>query len=174
MTIFAYMIELWIAMGTVEWCVIGFMAALSVLAAVLRPSQRHEAMTYFIKGEYVDDDYESTSGGGAQGDDGKASLEVYVGDSGPVFMRRGFDGLLRCDGSTIALAITIKGADITIKERIAGGAGEPYRGAVSFDCSALRLRGSYHIQYISDEMSRSTAFSLLMKPGVRVRRDLRL
>ncbi|MCM1504974.1 MAG: hypothetical protein NC127_07245 [Muribaculum sp.] len=167
------MIQLWIALGTVEWCVIGFIIAMAVVAAVIRPQPRHAATTYFIKGTYDETSSGFIGEAAISDNDGGAHLEVHVGDSGPMFSRRGFDGLLRTDGSSIALAITIKGMDITIKERLVGGQGLPYQGPVSFDLSGLHLRGNYHIQYISEDMSRSTAFSLLIRPGIRVKRSLR-
>ena len=153
---FADMIELWIALGTV--------IAMAVLAATLKPQTRHEALTYFLRGAFED-------GEGAYS--GEPVIEVYVGDRGPVFTRRGFGGLLRSEGSSVALAVTVAGSDITIKERITPGRGEEYTESMVFDASPLRLRGNYHVHYVSDDLSRSTAFSLLIKPGVSVRRELR-
>lgn len=159
------MVQLWIAIGTVEWCVIGFIAAMAVLAAVIRPASRHEVATMFLKG-----DMEPVC---AATPVGEPELDIYVADRGPVIVRRGFDGLLRTDGSSVALAVTVSGYDITIKERLVPGYGDEFIGDVSFDASGLRLRGNYHVQYISDSLSRSTAFSLLIRPGVHVVRTLR-
>lgn len=159
------MVQLWIALGTVEWCVIGFIAAMAVLAVVLKPSPKHEAMTMFFRG-----DMEAS---GLAGNVEEPELEAYVADRGLVIIRRGFDGLLRSDGSSVALAVTVAGQDITIKERVASGHGDEFRGEAVFDASGLRLRGNYHVRYVSDDLSRSTAFSLLFSPGVRVRRALR-
>lgn len=159
------MVQLWIAIGTVEWCVIGFIAAMAVVAAVIKPPQRHEAMTMFLKGG-MEPVCASTPAG-------EPELVIYVSDRGPVITRRGFDGLLRTGGSSVALAVTVSGYDVTIKERLVPGYGDEFIGTVSFDASGLRLRGNYHVQYISDSLSRSTAFSLLTRPGVRVVRTLR-
>ena len=159
------MVHLWIAIGTVEWCVIGFIVAMAVLAAVIKPASRHEAMTMFLRGDMEPAD------GAVPADE--PELDIYVTDRGPVITRRGFDGHLRTDASSVALAVTVAGSDITIKERLVAGYGDEFAGDVSFDASVLRLRGNYHVQYISDSLSRSTAFSLLTRPGVRVRRTLR-
>ncbi len=169
------MILLWTALGTVEWCVISFIMAMAVVVAVIRPQPRHAASTYFIKGSFGDDGDEYAPGHAdiAPNNDEVAELAVYVADSGPVIARKGFDGLLRCNGSSLALAITIKGTDITIKERYVSGQGAPYQGVVNFDLSGLHLRGNFHIQYLSEEMSRSTAFTLLIRPGILIRRQLR-
>ena len=131
------MTTLWIAIGTVEWCVLGFIARMAVLAAVLKPPHPREAMTIFMRGILAEsrDDNETA--------DRTPELEVFVGDERIEITRRGFDGELR-------------------------GLGE----AVSLVSQDFRLSGNYHVRYVSESLSRSTTFSLLLRPGVHVKRML--
>jgi len=40
----------WIAIGTVELCVLGFIAAAAVIALIMKPGSRNEAVTEFAAG----------------------------------------------------------------------------------------------------------------------------
>lgn len=160
------MTTLWIAIGTVEWCVLGFIAGMAVLAAVLKPPHPREAMTIFMRGTLAEsrDDNETA--------DGTPELEVFVGDERIEITRRGFDGELHGLGGAVSLAATVVRNNITIMERITSGTGPAFKGEVEFDTKDFRLSGNYHVRYVSESLSRSTTFSLLLRPGVHVKRML--
>ena len=139
----------WIAIGTVELCVLGFIAAAAVIALIMKPGSRNEAVTEFAAGLLSHEDYSV------------------------VIKRQGFGGLLSSDGS-VSLAITIKDCDITIEERIISGHGtsDDTPDTATFNLTCLKPRLHYHLRYTSEALSRSATMSFTVAPGLSIVKEL--
>ncbi len=159
---------LWIAIGATEICVMLFIVAATVLAAVIRPATASPVMTYL----YACDIFSTTDGSDMHVQP-EVSLEV-LDDMRVVVSRKGF-GRTLTDTGAVSLAVNIKGTDISIEERITPGSGdvleEPVKAIAYLDC--LRPSGRpLHIHYRSQSLSREAAMSLAIVPGVVMTRIL--
>lgn len=159
------MIETWIAIGAVEICVMLLIAAAAVLAAAIRPTSASPVMTYMYACELF-------PAGGAQTEP-ELRMEV-LDDMRVAVSRTGFGGMLT-DRGAVSIAVNVKGTDITIEERITPGNGyyvdEPVGAVAYIDC--LRPAGRpLHIHYRSTSLSRETALSLAIAPGITMTRTL--
>ncbi len=100
-------------------------------------------------------------------DDGNEapSLEIRCLASGRLILfRRGLTGV--ADDGACSLAITFKGSDINIEERITPGRLAPaYVLTATFNLGYLR-EGYYHIRYNSAKAALWTAFTLHTRPGL--------
>lgn len=154
----------WIAIGTVELCVLGFIAAAAVIALIMKPGSRNEAVTEFAAGLLSHEGVLAGSFG----------IELTCRDDySTVITRQGFGGLLSSDGS-VRLAITIKDCDITIEERIISGHGtsDDTPDTATFTLTCLKPRLHYHLRYTSEALSRSVTMSFTVTPGLSIVKEL--
>lgn len=164
------MITLWTAIGGVEICIMLLIVAAAVLATAIKPASTGHVMTYL----YACDIIQSPPFAEIN-DDPTPSLRLRVLDDMSVEVgRSGFGGLLT-DRGAVSLAVTVKGTDITIEERITPGSGyylaEPVVAVGRIDC--LRPAGRpLHVRYITASLSRETALPLSIAPGVEMSRKL--
>ena len=93
---------------TVEFYVVATVVAAAVIILSTRPSGSKPVQTRFARATFEPDTEPS---------DAEPSLEVSVRDDGMVVFTRHGLGRIR-EGTMVALAITVKGFDVTLKERI--------------------------------------------------------
>lgn len=93
---------------TVEFYVVATVVAAAVIILSTRPSGSKPVQTRFARATFEPDTEPS---------DAEPSLEVSVRDDGMVVFTRHSLGRIR-EGTVVALAITVKGFDVTLKERI--------------------------------------------------------
>lgn len=93
---------------TVEFYVVATVVAAAVIILSTRPSGSKPVQTRFARATFESDTEPS---------DAEPSLEVSVRDDGMVVFTRHGLGRIR-EGTVVALAITVKGFDVTLKERI--------------------------------------------------------
>lgn len=93
------------------------------------------------------------------------ALELIAMDDGSVILRRhGVKGI-GSDGA-LSLAITVKGFDVTVNERIVAGGGEPVDTAEAL--LEFMGREHYFIHYRSEQIDRVAAFTFHNRPGIHV------
>ncbi|WP_303676302.1 hypothetical protein [uncultured Muribaculum sp.] len=143
----------WIAIGTVELCVLGFIAAAAVIALIMKPGSRNEAVTEFAAGLLSHEGVLAGSFG----------IELTCRDDySTVITRQGFGGLLSSDGS-VSLAITI----------ISGhGTSDDTPDTATFTLTCLKPRLHYHLRYTSEALSRSVTMSFTVTPGLSIVKEL--
>lgn len=93
---------------TVEFYIVATVVAAAVIILSTRPSGSKPVQTRFARATFEPDTEPS---------DAEPSLEVSVRDDGMVVFTRHGLGRIR-EGTVVALAITVKGFDVTLKERI--------------------------------------------------------
>ena len=93
---------------TVEFYVVATVVAAAVIILSTRPSGSKPVQTRFARATFEPDTEPS---------DAEPSLEISVRDDGMVVFTRHGLGRIR-KGTVVALAITVKGFDVTLKERI--------------------------------------------------------
>lgn len=145
----------WIAIDTVEICVLLLIAAAAVLAAAMNRTQAQSVETVLVAGTI-------TCGTATTGTD---MLTFSVTDSFDLLLKR---SALPQHTIAAALAITIKGHDISIEERLqqsnsAQRAVPPAEAVYIITC--LKPRTRYHIHYNSATNSTHGAFGLVTESG---------
>lgn len=149
--------------NTVEFYVIAGTLAAAVAAAASLPARRRAVVLHTAEGELS-----------FQGDPAQPSpaIDVEVDDNRRVIIRRsGLPAAMR-SGGAVNLAVNVSGFDVEIEERITyGRLGEPVDTATfSLDFFAPER---YHVKYNSEDLGIFTAFSLPVREGIRVRRELK-
>ena len=110
---------LWVAIGSVEVCVLLLVAAAAVVALSSRPRKLVQAEDYYVAGTLVEGD-----------DAGVPTVSVESRDDGIVtVVRHGFDGGVTAGGA-VSLAVRICGDEVTVTERVVAGQGRPVAAAV--------------------------------------------
>lgn len=136
-----------------------FIAA-AVVGLAAMPSRRGEARQQLVAGDLIYDAAPSVPG-----------IVIIVNDDGTFTVYR--FGLENVDESgAYSLAVTFIGFDITIDERLVYGR---QGGCVATAAQATIKGGAperYHILYRSEATGRNAAFSLNMRPGNRIDREL--
>lgn len=130
-----------------------FFVAAAFIAYVSRPSRRGEAVKSLHAGQL------STT------PEAEPCVHVSVGDGGNVtFVRHGLEGVT--SSGAVSWAMTVKGADVEIKERVTYG----YRGDEPVNTAAFTadLTGHEwrHVQWIDEDSGLWCAFTLHMRPGI--------
>lgn len=135
-----------------------FIAA-SVVAFAAMPNRRGEARTFFYAAELLQDDKSS-----------EPIVRFEVDERGRLHITRyGLDGIT--DVGAMSLAVVIIGFDVTINERLTPSTEGNIcnTGRVVVDCLGAER---YHIQYRNEKACRSTAFTMTLKPGYSIERQL--
>jgi hypothetical protein len=168
------MTPLWIALSTVDICVMLLIVAAAVLAMAIRPGTVAPVQTYL----YACDIYPAPAMPAQQDDAVEAIVPMLrmevLDDLRVVLTRTGFADMLT-DHGAVSIAINVKGSDITIEERITPGNGfylnEPVTATTYIDCLRPSSR-PLHIYYRSSALSREAALSLAIAPGISLSRQL--
>ncbi|MCM1021718.1 MAG: hypothetical protein NC343_05625 [Muribaculum sp.] len=143
---------LWIAIGTVETCVLVFIVAAAVLALAMRPTNISPVETVFAKGTLELEEHSC-----------QPMLNICVlSDFSVMIVRHGMSSSIQ----TAALAITIKNNTIAIEERITQSATTfSSLCRATFLITSLKPRQRMHVHYNSSAENRHCAFTLLTEPG---------
>lgn len=157
-------------MDTVTIYIILLLAAALSVALLAIPKGTGPVLTDFATGKLTASDFAAK--------DPSPRLELLCRDDGTLEINRiGLPAGLN-NTATVALAITRKGFDISIEERITPGSGalldselQPVDTATFYIPNLARER--YHISYNSAPTSTFTSFTLLNRPGLRSSRPLR-
>lgn len=148
---------LWIAIGTVEICVLLFIVAAAVLAVAIRPGGKGPAETYFYSGDLM------VAG------DSSPLLAITVGDDyRAAVMRRGLAGAL-CDDGAVSLAVTVTGTDVTVEERVTPGkmmsADDTRPDSAMFFLDCLPPNTRIHLRYNASAFSSGASCTFTVRPG---------
>lgn len=158
-------------MYSIEFYIILLLIAAMAVAALAIPRGQGPAETGFLTGELSET---------SPGADAAPAVEFLCRDDGAVVIRRtGLRDLTQ--GATVALAVTRKGFDIDIEERITPA--DPRRQPLlesetreRVDTATFVLHGlaheRYHFKYNSDPTSTYCALSFRNVPGIAARRPL--
>lgn len=146
---------------TVEFFVIAALAAAAVVAYLCMPKARGEAVTHTVAGEL-----------GCSGHTGTPELTVEVRPDGSVvLMRTGITGIT--GSGAVSLAATVCGFDMQIEERRMRG----FSNDAAIDSARFVLDflapDWYHVRYFSGDTGEFCTFSLHVRPGIRLRRQLK-
>lgn len=153
------MIILEIFYRTVEFYVVATFLAAAVLAYCVKPSRKGSAIQRFEEGWLTEGEI-----------DAEPMLIVECLDNGAVQIRRTGLPVTGASGA-VSLVIEQIGFDLDCKERRVDGAGAPMREAVF----VLTFMGSewYHINYRDEASGRFAAFSLHVRPGIKMQVPLK-
>lgn len=154
----------WIALGEVEICVILLIVAAAVLAAAMKPVRLQPVETAFATGCLQADSNPPSA---------RPTLEVNVlADYSVVLTRHGLPPAT----SVAALAVTVKGSDISVEERLTES--QPAAGADTLEATYLltflKPRTRYHLHFNSQSQSIHCAFTLLTEHGFNTTSSLHL
>ncbi len=137
-----------------EFYVVAVFVAAAVIGLAAMPGQKGEVRTFLYAGML---DYD--------GIPSEPCITARVDDSGHLHIHRlGLSGI-STDGA-YSIAVKVSGFDVTIEERLTGGADKAH---AIIDCLGLER---YHIRYRSEATGRSAAFSLRIAPGNTIDRLL--
>lgn len=150
------MISLWIAIGTVEVCVLLFIVAAAVIAMAVRPGGKSPAETYFYAGELI------------SGEETVAGLTITVNEDYRVtLVRHGLAGITGVDGA-VSIAVTVTGTEIYVEERITPGRilspEENKSESALFFIDCLPPNTRIHFRYNASASSRSASLTFTVKP----------
>ncbi len=150
---------------SIEFYVIAAVIAAAVVAAAVKPRDKKPVVTRFYGGILLDD--------GAAAEVEPASIILHVDEDGRelVLERRGLGGV-NLDSGAYSVAVSVSGFDIIIDERLTfGNPGGPFAtGAeVRIDNPGPER---FHFLYRSEALGRNCAFTLSMRPGSRLEREL--
>jgi len=147
--------------NTIEFYVIAGTVAAGAVALAALPQKRGRSVLHTVAGQL------SHSGNGAE-----PALDMWVDDYRRIhIMRRGLPNV--GDMGAASLAINVKGFDIIIEERLTFDR----RSTEPVDTAEFILDfvgpERYHIRYNSEDTSSMTAFTILVKEGLKMRRELK-
>lgn len=152
-----------------QFYVILTIVAAAVVAAVARPPSAKPVVERLLAGSLGDDD-----------DSPGQCVSVRSLDTGDIELtRHGIDGI--GDDGAVSLAVTVKGTDVTIEERIVPGRGGANR-VTAFITGEAPARatflldflpyGRYHILYNSQSTGQFVAFPYSHRPSMNVTKSL--
>ncbi|MCM1032779.1 MAG: hypothetical protein NC405_03385 [Odoribacter sp.] len=148
--------------NTVEFYVIAGAAAAAVVALTALPSRRTAAVLHTVAGDLARSDNPVT----------EPSIDVEVDSSRRVrITRHGLRGI--GDDGAVSLAVNVIGFDIEIEERLAPGRYPVQeRDTAVFTLDFLGAE-RYHIRYNSEDAGVFAAFTLPVKEGIKIKRELK-
>ena len=146
----------WIAIGTVEICVLLLIVAAAILAAAMNNTHIQQIETVLVAGVISDSTSTSNS----------HEVTFFITDSLDLVIKR---SLLPSQPSHASLALTIKGQDICIEERIvtSNEADNGIQQEATFIISSLKPRTRYHIHYNSQLQNIHGTFGIITDAGYR-------
>lgn len=147
--------------STPEFYIIAGVIAAAIIAYAALPSRRGAAVLHTVAGEL------SNSGSAEV----PAGIDVSIDDAGHmVICRRGLPDV--GDDGAASLAVTIIGFDISIEERLTPGKYPIERRDTAIFTLDFLAPERYHVRYNSDTANLFTAFSIPIRPGITLSRQL--
>lgn len=156
---------------TVEFYVIVSVIAAAVIAVVSLPERKGEVKLHLIAGELLQAQAQEADAVGPAGP-GNGELLIEVHTANFVTIRRtGLDGVTMA--GAVSLAVKVSGFDIVIEERVTTGTASPFgmADAALFHLDFLAPEW-YHIRYESERFSEHAAFTLHVREGIVMRKQL--
>lgn len=152
---------------TVEFYVIVSVIAAAVIAVVSLPERKGEVKVHLIGGELLQEQETEVHEGPGNG---QLIIEVHAGNF-VIIKRTGLDGVTMA--GAVSLAVKVSGFDIVIEERVTTGAASPFGMAsgARFHLDFLAPEW-YHIRYESERFSEHAAFTLHVREGIVMRKQL--
>ena len=148
--------------NSVEFYVIAGTVAAAAVALAALPSKKGVAVLHTAAGDLSGTD---------EGRDMKPSIDVCVDENRRVhIVRRGLPNIT--DKGAASLAINVIGFDIVIEERLTHGNGWPTVDTAEFVLDFFAPE-RYHVRYNSEDAGVFTAFTLPVKEGIKIHRDLK-
>ena len=149
-----FMPSCWIAIGTVEICVLLLIVAAAILAAAMNHTQIKSIETVLVAGA-IDNDMSSAD---------NPEIAFGITDSFDLMLKRSH---LPPQTTHAALALTIKNRDINIEERLQTDShtGTDTATEAMFLISCLKPRTRYHIHYNSPAQSIHCSFGIITDAG---------
>ena len=147
--------------STPEFYIIAGVIAAAIIAYAALPSRRGAAVLHTVAGTLSDSGSTEVPAG----------IDVSIDDAGHmVIYRRGLPDV--GDDGAASLAVTIIGFDISIEERLTVGKYPiERRDTATFTLDFLAPE-RYHVRYNSDTANLFTAFSIPIRPGITLSRQL--
>ena len=136
--------------GSIEFYAIAFGVAVAVIAIIMRPSDKGEALTYFARGEMMP----SASG--------EELLSVWTDSYGRLRWRR-YGVALDTDDCQVNCAVTVAGSDISIIERRTANRLCVWSNGIvdiTFEVDEPLCQGRYHLHYESEWTSKHCSGTL--------------
>lgn len=157
------MISLW-HIGTFltspQFYVILTVVAAAVVAAIAHPGSTKPVVERLLAGD-IGEDLESPG----------QCVSLHSLDTGHIVLtRHGVEGVSE-DGA-VSLAVTVKGSDVTIEERIVPGRLSPLPATRAEFLIDFLPYGRYHILYNSQPTGQFVAFPFTHRPSMRVAKTL--
>ncbi|HRF68021.1 MAG TPA: hypothetical protein PK430_02235 [Muribaculum sp.] len=161
------MILLWISIGPVETCVLLLIAAAAVVALSVRPTAAVPPEEFYYAGSLVIYDGEEPP---------TPELLVETHDGVTEWTRYGFDRQPPAGIEAVSIALTLRGADVTIEERIVADRASSITDSTV--CARFRpdcfVAGrTYRVRYNSSALSRSVTFTFVAGSSMPFRLPLR-
>ena len=148
--------------GATQWYVILTVVAAAFIAACAKPKDRGRADQRLIPGNLVE---------GSPSPVPTLRVEVVPGGR-VVFTRYGVEGLTSSGADS--LSVNRIGFDLSIKERVSAGyPNDPVMAGASFEMDFLASDEYYHVHWIDEESGLWTAFTLHVREGIVIERELR-
>lgn len=143
-----------------QFYVILTVVAAAIVAAVAHPGNTKPVVERLLAGDIA-----------ADTDSPGPSVSLRALDSGAIELtRHGVEGV--SDDGAVSLAVTVKGSDITIEERIVPGRLRPMEATRADFVIDFLPYGHYHILYNSQPTGQFVAFPFTHRPGMRVTKPL--
>ncbi|MDE6396866.1 MAG: hypothetical protein K2K84_06320 [Muribaculaceae bacterium] len=148
--------------GATQWYVLLTVVAAAFIAACARPKDRGKADQRLLAGELIEGEHSTVP-----------MLRVEVMESGAVkFTRLGVDGLTSSGADS--LAVNRIGFDLSVKERVSAGySNDPMMAGARFVMDFLAPDEYYHVHWIDEDSGLWTAFTLHVREGIVIERELR-
>ncbi len=161
------MILLWISIGPVETCVLLLIAAAAVVALSVRPPSVTPVEEFYYAGELV-----RGTGDGQP----PPMLAVESCNGATVWRRCGFDRQPSADIEAVSIAVTLRGTEVTVEERIVTARCPSVDDSVVtvlFRPDCFVAGRTYRVRYNSSALSRSVTFTFIAGGGAVTHLPLR-
>lgn len=145
--------------NTVEFYVVAGTVAAAVVALAALPQRRGPAVQHLLAGDLADTGSPD------------AALLAQIDSRGRLLLTRtGLSGIHVA--GAVSLAVTVTGFDIKIEERLTPGPADSATADTA--CFTLDFLGAerYHISYNSEDSGLFAAFTIPVRPGIRIIRPL--
>lgn len=146
---------------SIEFYVVAVFVAAAIIGLAALPARKGPVRTFLYAGTITPDESGET----------EPSIILQVLDNGRLHISRHALAGIADDGA-YSLAVKVSGFDVKIEERTVAGRLTPgalMLGEATVDCLALER---YHFQYRCEDLGRSAAFSLNLRPGNTISRPL--
>ena len=143
---------------SVEFYVIATVLAAAIIALCIRPAAKGPAKQHLLGGHLLN------------GPEKEPGIELECRDDGSVVLTRtGLENMT--DAGAVSIAVNIAGGNMVINERLTyEDCGEP-RNEAEFVLDFL-APDYYHVRYESESVNLFAAFTLHVRPGIKMRREL--